>query len=83
MVFGVVSAKYYYIDPTFMVIYSRLKKTNKQTNVRWLGVKTKSTFGFFRFRSVQNPGYMKENFVICIESLHIGDVGNQTNVSAK
>lgn len=24
---------------------------------------------------------MKENFVICIESLHIGDVGNQQNVS--
>lgn len=28
----------------------------------------------------QNPGYMKENFVICIESLHIADVGDQENV---
>lgn len=24
---------------------------------------------------------MKENFVICIESLHVGDIGNQQNVS--
>lgn len=24
---------------------------------------------------------MKENFMICIESLHIGDVGDQANVS--
>lgn len=31
---------------------------------------------------IQNPGYMKENFVICIESFHVGDVGNQNNVSA-
>lgn len=29
----------------------------------------------------QNPGYMKENFVVCIESLHLGDVGDQKNVS--
>lgn len=29
----------------------------------------------------QNPGYMKDNFVIMIESFHIGDVGNQHNVS--
>lgn len=29
---------------------------------------------------VKNPGYMKENFVICIESLHIGDQGDQENV---
>ncbi|OWR51157.1 hypothetical protein KGM_206953 [Danaus plexippus plexippus] len=27
-----------------------------------------------------NPGYMKENFVICIESLHLPDVGDQNNV---
>ncbi|KAL4712383.1 hypothetical protein ACJJTC_001544 [Scirpophaga incertulas] len=27
-----------------------------------------------------NPGYMKENFVICIESLHLPDVGDQYNV---
>lgn len=31
--------------------------------------------------SFQNPGYMKDNFVIMIESFHIGDVGNQHNVS--
>lgn len=30
---------------------------------------------------LQNPGYMKDNFVIMIESFHIGDVGNQHNVS--
>ncbi|XP_968982.1 phosphatidylinositol transfer protein alpha isoform isoform X2 [Tribolium castaneum] len=29
---------------------------------------------------ITNPGYMKENFVICIESMHIGDTGNQDNV---
>lgn len=29
---------------------------------------------------ITNPGYMKENFVICIESLHIGDQGDQENV---
>ncbi|XP_070492148.1 phosphatidylinositol transfer protein alpha isoform isoform X2 [Chironomus tepperi] len=29
---------------------------------------------------ITNPGYMKENFVICIESLHIGDTGDQENV---
>lgn len=29
---------------------------------------------------MKNPGYMKENFVICIESLHIGDQGDQENV---
>lgn len=29
----------------------------------------------------QNPGYMKENFYIIIESYHIGDCGNQDNVS--
>lgn len=28
----------------------------------------------------QNPGYMKENFMICIESLHISDTGEQENV---
>lgn len=28
----------------------------------------------------QNPGYMKENFMICIESLHIADTGEQDNV---
>ncbi|XP_049879169.1 phosphatidylinositol transfer protein alpha isoform isoform X2 [Pectinophora gossypiella] len=27
-----------------------------------------------------NPGYMKENFVICIESLHLPDAGDQYNV---
>lgn len=32
---------------------------------------------------VQNPGYMKENFVIMIESFHIDDVGNQHNVCKK
>lgn len=32
---------------------------------------------------VQNPGYMKENFVIMIESFHIDDVGNQHNVCIK
>lgn len=30
----------------------------------------------------QNPGYMKQNFIICIESMHIGDTGKQENVSA-
>lgn len=29
---------------------------------------------------ITNPGYMKENFLICIESLHVGDIGNQNNV---
>ncbi|CAO1406850.1 unnamed protein product [Diamesa serratosioi] len=29
---------------------------------------------------ITNPGYMKENFMICIESFHIGDVGDQANV---
>lgn len=29
---------------------------------------------------ITNPGYMKENFLICIESMHINDVGDQTNV---
>ncbi|XP_055904267.1 phosphatidylinositol transfer protein alpha isoform isoform X1 [Eupeodes corollae] len=29
---------------------------------------------------ITNPGYMKENFMICIESLHIADVGEQVNV---
>jgi len=29
---------------------------------------------------ITNPGYMKENFVICIESLHVGDIGMQQNV---
>lgn len=32
---------------------------------------------------VQNPGYMKEHFVIMIESFHIDDVGNQHNVCIK
>ena len=36
---------------------------------------------FIIFPFYQNPGYMKENFVICIESLHIADEGNQDNVS--
>jgi len=31
----------------------------------------------------QNPGYMKENFFIIIESYHIGDTGQQENVSWK
>lgn len=30
--------------------------------------------------ATQNPGYMKENFMICIESLHIADTGEQDNV---
>lgn len=29
---------------------------------------------------ITNPGYMKENFVICIESLHVADTGIQNNV---
>lgn len=29
---------------------------------------------------ITNPGYMKDNFVICIESMHIGDQGDQENV---
>ncbi|XP_019763846.1 phosphatidylinositol transfer protein alpha isoform isoform X3 [Dendroctonus ponderosae] len=29
---------------------------------------------------ITNPGYMKENFVICIESLHVPDTGKQENV---
>jgi len=29
---------------------------------------------------ITNPGYMKENFMICIESLHIADTGDQENV---
>lgn len=28
---------------------------------------------------ITNPGYMKENFMICIESLHVGDAGDQNN----
>lgn len=32
------------------------------------------------FIVLQNPGYMKENFIIVIESYHIGDVGDQENV---
>lgn len=32
---------------------------------------------------LQNPGYMKENFVIMIESFHIDDVGDQHNVGIK
>ena len=28
----------------------------------------------------KNPGYMKENFVICIETLHVGDTGRMENV---
>jgi hypothetical protein len=30
---------------------------------------------------MQNPGYMKENFIIVIESLHLADTGMQQNVS--
>lgn len=30
---------------------------------------------------MKNPGYMKENFMICIESLHVGDTGILQNVS--
>lgn len=39
-------------------------------------------FGIHVFcgRNRQNPGYMKENFMICIESLHIADTGEQDNV---
>lgn len=33
------------------------------------------------FINMQNPGYMKENFFIIIESLHIADTGMQQNVS--
>ncbi|KAL1110597.1 hypothetical protein AAG570_008125, partial [Ranatra chinensis] len=29
---------------------------------------------------ISNPGYMKENFIIVIESYHIGDTGKQENV---
>lgn len=29
---------------------------------------------------LQNPGYMKENFIIVIESLHLPDKGDQYNV---
>nr|XP_023012197.1 phosphatidylinositol transfer protein beta isoform [Leptinotarsa decemlineata] len=29
---------------------------------------------------ITNPGYMKDNFVICIESMHIADTGKQENV---
>ncbi|XP_044763638.1 phosphatidylinositol transfer protein alpha isoform isoform X1 [Coccinella septempunctata] len=29
---------------------------------------------------ITNPGYMKDNFVICIETMHVGDNGNSENV---
>ncbi|XP_045469293.1 phosphatidylinositol transfer protein alpha isoform isoform X1 [Harmonia axyridis] len=29
---------------------------------------------------ITNPGYMKDNFVICIETMHVGDSGNSENV---
>jgi len=32
------------------------------------------------FSVLQNPDYMKENFVIKIESMHIGDRGETENV---
>lgn len=35
----------------------------------------------YAYGTSQNPGYMKDNFVICIESLHVGDRGEQNNVS--
>lgn len=28
---------------------------------------------------ITNPGYMKDNFIICIESLHVADAGDQPN----
>ena len=31
--------------------------------------------------SIQNPGYMKENFYIVIETMHYGDKGIMENVS--
>jgi hypothetical protein len=34
-----------------------------------------------RFDIFQNPGYMKENFKLVIETLHVPDKGNQDNVS--
>jgi hypothetical protein len=37
--------------------------------------------GWFLFINMQNPGYMKENFIIVIESLHLADRGMQQNVS--
>lgn len=37
--------------------------------------------GWFLIIIVQNPGYMKENFIIVIESLHLADTGMQQNVS--
>lgn len=37
----------------------------------------------FYTKILKNPGYMKENFVICIESMHIADTGKQDNVSSK
>lgn len=36
---------------------------------------------YYVLKKMQNPGYMKDNFVICIESLHVGDTGLQSNVS--
>lgn len=38
------------------------------------------TIGCCNVTNTQNPGYMKENFMICIESLHIADTGEQENV---
>lgn len=37
--------------------------------------------GWLLYVNIQNPGYMKENFFIMIESLHLADTGMQQNVS--
>ena len=38
---------------------------------------------FFFLSLFQNPGYMKENFFISIETMHAPDKGTQENVSCR
>ena len=54
---------------------------NKKTQTLVAGFLGASQFANGNGNKYQNPGYMKENFIICIESLHVGDTGTQHNVS--
>jgi hypothetical protein len=62
-----------------VVVAVDIKKNKRKNSTCIIRLTLRVVLGLVWCR--QNPGYMKENFVICIESMHIGDTGSQDNVS--
>lgn len=60
------------INDAHTLLHVYLLWTNKQNEINKKKINHKQT---------QNPKFMKSNFMICIETMHVDDGGDQENVS--